>query len=126
MSVTCEQRMSVYLCDTDRHFKSDGVGWYKEACSKGCEVPGAANCSAGVGLCQRHHAICPPLLLALTEVLTQGRKHPDLQANKRRTRAGAAGGAHVDKVVQSGVIGPRRQHRGQRTRLYLKCLYKLM
>lgn len=94
------------LCDTDRHFKADGIGRYKQACCEGCEVPGATNSSAGFGFCQGHHTICPPLLLTLTEVLTQRGKHPDLQMNAHRVRAGAAGRAHVDKVIQSGVVRP--------------------
>lgn len=98
--------LSVCSCDTDWHFKADGVGRYKQACGEGREVPGATNSSAGVGFFLGHHAICPPLLLTLTEVLTQGGKHPDLQANTHRLRAGAAGRAHVDKVVQSGVVQP--------------------
>ena len=100
------QRASVISCDTDWHREADCVGWYKQACSEGGEVPCAANSSAGVSLCQGHHAISAPLLVTLTEVLTQGGKHPDLQADTHRPRAGAAGRTHVDEVVQCGVIEP--------------------
>ena len=93
------------LCDTDRHFKADGVTWHKQACSEGCEVFCATNCSAGVGLFQGHHAICPPLLFALTEVLTQRGEHPDLQMNTKRLSVRATGRTHVDEVVKGGVIG---------------------
>lgn len=92
--------------DTDWQFEADGIGWYKQAGGKGCEVPGATNGSAGVGLCQGHHAVCTPLLLTLTEVLTQRGKHPNLQTNTHRLRGRVAGRAHVDKVVQSGVVRP--------------------
>lgn len=95
---------SVCFCDTDWCFEADGVGRYKQACSEGREVSGATDGSAGVGFCQGHHAICPPLLLTLIKVLTQRGKHPDLQMNTHRLRAGAAGRAHIDKVVQSGVV----------------------
>lgn len=63
-------KMGVYLSDTDREFKADCICRYKESCSEGREVPGTANGSAGIGFCQGHHTICPPLLLALTKVLT--------------------------------------------------------
>lgn len=69
-------------------------------------MPGAANCSAKGGLCEGHHAICLPLLLGLTEVLTQGGKHPDLQVNTSKLSFRAAGRGHVDKVIQSGVVEP--------------------
>lgn len=101
---TCPESVRFLFCDTDWHVKADGVGWYEQACSEGREVSGATNGSAGIGFCQGDHAICPPLLLALTEVLTQGGKHPDLQTNIHRLSAGAAGCTHVDKVVQSGVV----------------------
>lgn len=92
------------VCDTDWYCEGDGVGWHKQACREGRQVSGAANGSAGVGFSQRHHAIGPPLLLTLAEVLTQRDKHPNLQLNSHRLRVGAAGRAHIDKVVQSGVI----------------------
>lgn len=94
------------ICDTDRHFEADGIGWYKHACSEGCEVPGATNSPAGIGFCQGNHSVCPPLLLTLTEVLTQRGKHPDLKMDTHRLRARAAGRAHVYEVVQSGVVRP--------------------
>lgn len=100
------QKNSLCFRDTDRHFEADGVGRYKQARGEGREVPGATNCSAGIGFCKGHHAVCPPLLLTLTEVLTQGSKHPNLQTNPRGRRAGAAWRAHVDKVVQRGVVQP--------------------
>lgn len=65
----------------------------------------AADGSAEVGLCQRHHPVRPPLLLGLAEVLTENGKHPDLQANTGRLRIRAAGRAYIDEVILSGVVG---------------------
>lgn len=96
-------------CDTDRHFKADGVTRYKQTRSEGCEVLRAANRSARVGLCQGHHAVCTPLLFVLAEVLTQRGEHPDLQMNAKRLSVRTAGRAHVDEVVQSGVIGSEQR-----------------
>lgn len=101
--IRCGYRKRLF-CDTCRQFKADGVGWYKQTCSEGCEVSGAANGSAGIGFSQGHHAICSPLLLTFTKVLTQRGEHPDFQMNTHRLRAGTARRAHIDKIVQSGVI----------------------
>ena len=100
----------VVFRDTDWQREADGVDRYKQTTGEGREVPGATHDCAGVGLCQGYHAIRTPLLLTLTEVLTQRDKHPDLQTDTNRPRGGAAGRAHVDKVVQSGVVRPV-QHR---------------
>lgn len=99
-------RAALTKSSTDRHFEADGVGRDEQARSEGREVVGAAHGPAGVGLGQGDHPVGPPLLLALAEVLTQGGKHADLQTSGRRVRAGPAGRAHVDEVVQGGVVRP--------------------
>lgn len=94
------------VCGTDWDREADRIGRHKQARSESREVSGAANSSAGVCFCQGHHAICPPLLLTLTEVLAQRGENPDLQADASGAGARSAGRAHVDKIVQSGVVRP--------------------
>ena len=91
---------------TDWNNEADGVGRHKQAGAESREVPGTANRSAGVGFGQGHHAVRPPLLLALTEVLAQRGENPDLQTNAGGPGEGPAGRAHVDEVVQRGVVRP--------------------
>lgn len=72
-------------------------------------MAGAADGAAGVGLGQRHHAVGAPLLLALAEVLAQRGEHAHLQPQRAGgglQGAPAAAGAHVDEVIQRGVVGP--------------------
>lgn len=103
------------VCYTDWDCEADGIGRHKQARAESREVSGSANSSAGVGFCQGHHAVRPPLLLTLTEVLAQRGENPDLQTDASGPGAGSAGRAHVDKVVQRGVVRPARERAEKRS-----------
>lgn len=111
------QRISqklISVSPTDWDCEADGVAGHKQARAEGREVSGTAHSSAAVGLRQGHHAVRPPLLLALTEVLAQRGENPDLQTDAGGPGAGSAGRAHVDEVVQRGVVRAARDRAEKR------------